>query len=260
MNSKNPKVTVLMPVYNGEKYLRESIESILNQTFRDFEFLIINDGSTDKSREIITSFHDPRIRLIDNPANIGLIKSLNFGLKLAKRELIARQDADDISYPTRLEQQVKFLGSHQKVVLLGTSAQVIDDNGNPLNTILRMPVGLLAIHWYLMFQNPFLHSSVTYRNDIVWENMGGYNELFLHCEDYELFSRVAQAYPVENLPDILLNYRMHQDSITSLTPPPAKLVEDIVRKNLNFFLQLSDIPDEWAHFIPFFQTRYQRTT
>src|SRR3990170_6306785 len=104
----NPEITVLMSVYNGERFLREAIESILNQTYRDFEFLIINDGSTDSSREIILSYNDPRIRLIDNELNIGLTRSLNKGLRLARGKYIARQDADDISFRKRLEKQVAF--------------------------------------------------------------------------------------------------------------------------------------------------------
>ena len=103
------RVTVLMPVYNAELFLSEAIESILRQTWSDFEYLIINDGSTDNSRKIISSFRDPRIRLVDNPSNLGLTKSLNKGLELAEGEYIARQDADDISHPKRLERQVQFL-------------------------------------------------------------------------------------------------------------------------------------------------------
>src|SRR4051794_29608800 len=115
-----PKVTVLLAVYNGERYLREAIDSILGQTFQDFEFLIINDGSTDSTREIILSYHDPRIRLVDNEDNIGQTRSLNRGLALAAGQFVARQDADDISEPERLASQVAFLEIHPEVVLLGT--------------------------------------------------------------------------------------------------------------------------------------------
>ena len=118
----SPRVTVLMAVYNGERFLAEAVASILDQTFRDFEFLIVNDGSTDRSREIILSFGDPRIRLVDNPENIGLTRSLNRGLELAKGGLIARQDADDISLPERLEREIGFLDGNPKAAIVGSQA------------------------------------------------------------------------------------------------------------------------------------------
>ena len=127
-NIKTPKITVLMPVYNGEKYLKESIESILKQTFRDFEFLIINDTSTDESEKIIRSFKDSRIKLIKNEKNIGLTKSLNKGLDLAKGEYMARMDADDISLPKRLEIQVAFMDKNPKIGVIGAWAKVIGES------------------------------------------------------------------------------------------------------------------------------------
>ena len=116
----NPKVTVLMPVYNGEKYLKEAITSILLQTFDDFEFLIINDGSSDASVDIIQSFRDPRIRLVHNDTNIGLIATLNKGLKLAHGKYVARMDQDDISLPRRLEKQTYFMDNNPDVGVCGT--------------------------------------------------------------------------------------------------------------------------------------------
>ncbi len=127
--SENPKVSVIMSVYNGDKYLREAIESILNQTFTDFEFIIVNDGSTDNSLEIIESYDDERIKTINNKKNIGLTKSLNKALKFAKGKYIARQDADDVSLPNRFEKQVEYLDSHPEVALVGTSVYLIDENG-----------------------------------------------------------------------------------------------------------------------------------
>ncbi|PKM79101.1 MAG: glycosyltransferase family 2 protein, partial [Firmicutes bacterium HGW-Firmicutes-13] len=119
-NNHYPLVTVLMSVYNGEKYLNKAIESILDQTFADYEFLIIDDGSTDNSLEIINLHHDPRIRLIINPENYGLTKTLNIGICLAQGYLIARADADDFFEPTRLEKQIDFLQKHQDVDVVGT--------------------------------------------------------------------------------------------------------------------------------------------
>ena len=123
------KLTVLMPVYNAEKYLKPALESILNQTYKDFEFLIIDDGSTDKSLEIIKSYNDSRIRLIGHEQNQKLIATLNEGIKLAQGEYIARMDADDISAPERLQKQMEFLEKHPATVVLGCDFQIID--GHP---------------------------------------------------------------------------------------------------------------------------------
>jgi len=250
-----PKVTVLMPVYNGERYLWEAIESILRQTWTDFEFLIINDGSMDKSREIILSFNDPRICLVDNPTNIGLTKSLNRGLQLSKGELIARQDADDISYPTRLSREVGFLDTHPEVVLLGTSARAVDERGERKNIDLNMPTGLLSIRWCLMFQNAFIHSSVMFRRRIILGELGGYDESFARAQDYDLWSRAARAFEVENLSDVLIDHRFAYGSIVSLLPLPIPAEEDIAYKNLQVFLQDPGVPAEWAQFITHFRRK-----
>lgn len=125
-----PKVTVLMSVYNNGRYLWQAIDSVLNHPWRDFEFLTISYGSTDKSREIIMSFDDPRMPIVDNPTNIGLTKSLNHDLELSEAELISRQDADDISYPPRLARGIRFLDAHPQVVLLGTSARAVNERAH----------------------------------------------------------------------------------------------------------------------------------
>ena len=250
------KVTVLMPVYNGSRYLRQAIESILGQTWSDFEFLIINDGSNDNSRDIILSFDDRRIRLVDNPSNIGLTKSLNRGLQLARAEYIARQDADDISYPERLERQVKFLDEYPDVVLLGTRTRAIDESGKPQKeNLLRIPIGLLAIRWYLMFQNAFIHSSVMFRRSIICEKLGGYDESFAKAQDYELWSRIARSYAVENLSDVLLDYRFEYGSTVSVLPLPIPAEEDIAFSNLRAFLEYKDVPIHWADSINGFRRK-----
>jgi glycosyltransferase involved in cell wall biosynthesis len=250
-----PKVTVLMPVYNGEKFLQEAIESILGQTWTDFEFIIINDSSTDSSRDMILSFDDHRVRLVDNHTRLGLTKSLNRGLRLSKGELIARQDADDISYPTRLDQEVRFLESNPEVALLGTRARAVDENGTPKGVELRIPTGLVAIRWFLMFQNAFIHSSVMFRRNIIWKRLGGYDESYLRAQDYDMWSRTARNYIVENLPDILLDHRYEYGSIVSQLPLCDSTEEDIVYKNLQAFLQNHEVPNDWANFIARFKRR-----
>lgn len=208
-----PKITVLMAVYNGELYLRESIDSILGQTFQDFEFLIINDGSTDSTREIICSYDDLRIRLIDNDYNLGLTRSLNKGLKLAEGELIARQDADDISEPERLAKQVAFLETHSDVALLGTSYKEINAQGKPIGNR-KLPCDYTQIRWHLLFYCPFVHSAVMLRKSAVLEKIGFYNEALSYSMDYELWQRIARDLPVANLNEYLVKLRVNPHSMT----------------------------------------------
>ncbi len=153
----NSKVTILMPVYNGEKYLKEALESILNQTFTNFEFLIINDASTDNSKNIINSFNDHRIKLIENKENLGLTKSLNKGISISQSEYIARMDADDISLPKRLGIQVKFMDKHPEIGAVGTWAKIIGDkNKKHIKTYSNFE----KIKAVSFFKNIIVHPSV----------------------------------------------------------------------------------------------------
>ncbi len=208
-----PKVTVLMAVYNGELYLRETIESILAQGFPDFEFLIINDGSTDSTQEIIQSYDDPRIRLINNEHNLGLTRSLNKGLELAKGEFIARQDGDDISEPERLAKQVAFLETHPEVALVGTWYKEIDAQGNLIREC-NLPCDCTQIRWYLLFYCQFVHSAVMLRKSTVLEKIGFYNEALSYSMDYELWLRIARHLPVANLGEYLVKLRINPHSMT----------------------------------------------
>src|SRR5262249_2828374 len=210
----SPRVSVLMAVHNGERNLRETIESILNQTFKDFEFLIVNNGSTDKSRELILSYEDSRIRLIDTKHNIGQTKSLNRGLEMAKGQFIARQDADDISESERLAKQVTFMEMHPDVALLGTWYKKIDANGNEIGHR-ALPCGDIDIRWGLLFSCPFVHSSVMLRKDIVLERIGFYNEALSYSQDYDLWYRIAQRLSIANLPEHLVRFRIWASSMTS---------------------------------------------
>jgi len=211
-----PRVTVLMPVYNAERYLRPALESILAQTFGDFEFLIINDGSSDGSRKVIESYTDPRIKLVDNPHNMGLAKTLNQGLSLAAGDLIARQDADDMSYPDRLRQQVEFLDSHPETALVGTQARIIDVEGRPTGlSYYDRCCEHESIRWDLLFGNSFTHTSVMFRRKIVAGEMGGYDESFIYEQDYDLWSRIASRHGVMNIPLTLVDYRIHPFSMSS---------------------------------------------
>lgn len=212
METTAPKITVLMPVRNGEAHLRASIVSILAQTFADFELLILDDGSTDSSPEIIRSFNDPRIRTIVHPQNIGLVPTLNEGLDQARGEFVARQDHDDLSSPERLQKQIDYLAAHPECALVGTEAVQIDNQDRPAFRLLR-PDDVESIRWYLCFDNAFIHSSVMFRRAVIREEFGGYPQSF-HSEDYALWSSVARVRPVANLAEPLISYREHNTSIT----------------------------------------------
>ena len=152
---KEPRVSVLTSVYNGERYLRESVESILNQTFPDFEFVIVDDGSTDRTFEILSSYNDPRIVLLQNSSNLGLIGSLNRGLEVCRAPLIARHDADDFSHLDRISRQLDFMENHLDVAVLGTQMQVIDEKGRDLY-FYDVPCSHSLIVWNLFWGGPLL--------------------------------------------------------------------------------------------------------
>lgn len=205
MKSKTPKISVVMSVYNGEKYLREAIESVLNQTFTDFEFIIINDGSTDRSLEIIQSYDDDRIVLI-NQENTGLAKALNNGIGISRSDFIARMDADDIAYPQRIQKQYKFLLSNPDYIIVGSNAKTIDKDGyfvrnsNIVTTDEEMK-GMLP-------NTPFIHPSVMFKKKIFYE-AGKYPEYMINFgEDLVLFNRMAKYGKFANIPEKLLQYRI----------------------------------------------------
>lgn len=207
-----PSVTVLMPVRNGAAHVREAIEGILAQTFPDFELLVIDDGSTDATPQILQGIADPRLRVVANPKNLGLVPTLNRGLELARGEFVARQDHDDISLPERLQKQVEHLRANTDCALVGTEAIQTDAEGRRAFRLLR-PSGAESIRWYLCFDNAFIHSSVMFRREVVRSEFGGYPRS-LHSEDYALWSQIARQYPTANLSEPLLLYREHQSSVT----------------------------------------------
>jgi glycosyltransferase involved in cell wall biosynthesis len=203
----NPLVSVVMPVYNAEKYLRQAIESILNQVFDNFEFIIINDGSTDSSVEIIKSYKDPRIILIENQINRGLVYSLNKGLDASRGDFIARMDADDISLPHRLQRQVNFLNDNPDIGVVGTAYLPIDEYKNPVLPPMFRPEYPAGAKWYLLLGSPLGHPTAMYRKALIQE-AGGYHEGYSHAEDYELWTRMSQITKICSIKDICLLYRI----------------------------------------------------
>jgi len=205
MSVNNPQVSVLMPVYNGEKYLREAIDSILNQTFTNFEFIIINDASADNSRAIIENCNDERIRLLNNDQNQGLPYCLNRGLDAARGEYIARMDADDISLPERLEKQIAFMEEHNEIGLCGTWIKYFGEK----DLVLAFPSDDATIRCKLLFENNIAHPSVVVRRSLLVDNNLFYNPAFKFAEDYDLWSRCGRHFHLANLGEILLLYRLH---------------------------------------------------
>ncbi len=214
-SSPPPGVSVVMSVYNGRAYLAGAIESILGQSWTDFEFIIIDDGSTDGSGSILEAYAagDERLVLRRNPTNLGLIKSLNRGLALAQGQYIARQDADDISLPERLAAQVAYLDQHPRVGLLGTGyyRQEVGQSGR---TRRQPPLTDTGIRWGLLFGNVFCHPSVMFRRALL-DQEAAYREEYPHVEDYELWTRLLARTRAANLNRPLVIYRVHPDSICS---------------------------------------------
>ncbi|MBE7382499.1 MAG: glycosyltransferase [Leptolyngbya sp. SIO1E4] len=212
-----PTVSVVMSVYNGSlDYLRESIDSILNQSFSDFEFIIIDDCSSDDTESTLKQYlsRDDRIYVLRNAQNIGLTKSLNKGLNLARGEYVARQDADDISMPSRFEKQVAWLTRHPETALVSSEIQRIKPNGT-LGNVSQRACSSDLLPWHLLFHNHLGgHSQVMFRRQPVLD-LGGYNEAYRYSQDYELWCRLAKVGNLDVLPDVLLHQRFHGTSISA---------------------------------------------
>ncbi len=207
-----PRVSVVMSVFNGEPFLRAAIDSVLGQTFRDFEFIIIDDGSTDRSAEMVRGYTDPRIVLVSQE-NRGIAVALNRGLKQATGEYIARQDADDISLPERFAAQVRFLDGHQEIAVVGTGAILIDSEGRPFSRFSPFTRHERLVAELLRGVCPLMHGSVMTRREAIL-NAGAYNPIFNRVQDIELWLRMSAQYRLANLREPLYHFRKHDQSFT----------------------------------------------
>ncbi len=220
MNLAEPLITVLMPVYNGERYLKQAIKSILNQTYINFEFIIIDDGSSDHSANIIKSYADQRIILVQNKKNLGLIRTLDKGIRIASGKYIARMDADDISFSTRLATQVNFMEKHPDMGMSGTAIQIIDDNGKQ-GSIVTFPNNSSVLKWHLCFYCPFAHPSVMFHTGVA-KKAGGYFSKNLigreqySAEDYDLWRRISAISNIHNISEPLIYLRKHDKNLTKI--------------------------------------------
>ena len=202
-----------MAVKDGQKYLHQAIDSVLGQTFSDFEFIIIDDCSADGSLAIIENYADSRITLIKNQNHLGLSKSLNAGLAAARGEYIARMDADDICLPERFEKQVRFLDQHPQIAVLGTGIKLIDKQGKTIQDV-HLPIDSDLIKWQLCFINPIAHPSVMMRGATV-KQIGGYDPELTRSQDYDLWWRLSAKYRLANLSDILVHLRQHSGQVSN---------------------------------------------
>jgi glycosyltransferase involved in cell wall biosynthesis len=233
----SPKVTVFMAAYNAANYITEAIQSVLNQTFDDFELLIVNDGSTDETVEIINKFQDPRIRLIHNDRNRGLVYTRNVLLTEARGEYIAILDSDDIAIPNRLALQYDHFQKHPNLALSGGHGMVINHLGETINTPrLTVPIGSENIKITLLFLNTFVNSTVMYKRKVLLE-LHGYND-FAPAEDYELFTRIADKYTVDNIDTVLVKYRDHDHNTSVVQASTGSIKVHEIKKNQLSRLQI----------------------
>jgi len=212
-----PLVSVIMGVFNRQQFLAEAIESVLNQTLPDFEVILVNDGSTDRSLEILGLYaqRDSRIIVISSEANRGIARSLNVGISRARAEYLAVMDSDDVALPGRLETELNYFKAHDEIALLGSHAKLVDSRGAEIRAEVDLPPdhhdiddALLAGGW------PIIHPTVMMRTSVI-QALGGYNERFRSNVDHELFLRVAEKWKLANLQDVLLLYRVHHQAMTA---------------------------------------------
>lgn len=234
-----PRVSVLMTVYNSEAYLAEAIESILNQSFTDFKFLIVDDASTDRSKEIIKSYDDPRIILVENTFNLGVPGSSNRGLSVAEGEYIVRMDADDICHPERLKVQVDYMDKHTEIGLCGSfyetfgSREGITDN---------LAVNSDELKCRLLFSACLMHPTIIIRHSMLRQHDIYYNPEYRYASDYEFCTMCSRHFHIANINHVLLRYRVHEKQISTAHITEQENFAKSIKRNQLEYLGLS--PDE----------------
>jgi glycosyltransferase involved in cell wall biosynthesis len=225
-----PLVSVLLPVYNGEAYMKEAVESILNQSYKNFELLIINDGSTDNSVEIIESYKDVRIRLVHNETNLKLIATLNKGLALARGEYLARMDCDDVSLPERLSKQVAFMHEHPEIGICGTWSKTFGAVKKSWRTC--FPVRHIDIVAHLVFNTAISHPTAMFDMKRFRTLNLKYDTAALHAEDYDLWVNASGHFDLGNVPEVLFLYRVHPEQTSQTVALLQKSTTVSVRKKM----------------------------
>ena len=237
----NPEITVLMPVYNDEKFVRFSIESILNQTFNNFEFIIINDASSDDTLKILEEYQDSRIKIVNNDINLRVPRSLNKGLSIARGKYIARIDSDDISVKERLEKQYLFLENNREFGLVGSYTEVIDENGKSIEFWNEYSEPEY-IFYTLSFWNCLVTSSVMFEKDLAIK-LGGFDPDYDRTEDYELWYKITRVKKIYIIPEYLSKYRKNKSGVT------AKYSEEQLKNAENVAITKTKISRELLHYL-----------
>ncbi len=241
----NPAITVLMSVYNGGQYLKAAIESILKQTFADFEFLIVDDASSDQSAQIIQSYQDSRIRLVRNESNLGQTRCLNKGLSLASGRYIARIDADDFAFPTWLEKNFDFLHAHPWCAVVSSQAVVIDSK-NKIQKLLYVPSVYEEMVLRSLMATPLNHVGAVYKTDVII-SLGGYDENFKIAADFELWSKLIRCgIRLACTKEALVAVRAHEKSLSAIERGRTDIVEisEIMMRNFNALISFAVSHDD----------------
>jgi hypothetical protein len=256
-----PSVSVLMAVYNGEPYLEAAISSILQQTYDDFEFVIVDDCSTDATAAVITSFEDDRVRYTKNGTNLGQTASLNRGLGICRGRYIARMDADDLARADRFEKQVAFLEARPKVAVVGSNLEFIDSTGSIVGSW-DYPSGEHALRWFALFSCPLSNGAAVFRKDVVWDQLGGYDETIVVAQDWDLWNRVLSKSEIANLRDRLLQVRQHDGQVSIQAGEQAKRdAQRICVEGPRHILRVEsqeDLGIEGLHLLPYNRARQER--
>jgi hypothetical protein len=225
-------ITVLMPVYNVERYLRGALDSVFRQTWQEFELLVVNDGSTDGTREILAETRDPRLRVIDRPHG-GLAAALRCGVAEARGQYLARMDGDDEALRQRLAVQKACLDRAPGVVLVHGPAQAIDPDGQPLPAVLGDPRASAVTKWLLLWQNPIIHPTVMLRLSALRAHDLNYRLELFRADEFDLWNRLAPYGEFEAIPEVLHRYRLHPESMTRRNPADLHLAAftRVIREN-----------------------------
>ncbi|OKP86413.1 hypothetical protein A3844_14020 [Paenibacillus helianthi] len=239
------KISVLMPVFNMAPYIEESICSILTQTYTDFELLIMDDGSTDGTLDIIRKFDDRRIKLITHSRNVGLIETLNQGIDLCTGEYIARMDGDDIALPHRFERQMNYMDIHQDCGVCGSQVYLLG-----LDAITTKPLHHEEIRCWQLFQCTIVHPTVMIRKSVL-EDHGIKYLNYVHAEDYEIWNRLSAVTQVVNLPEVLLMYRQHSNQISNTHQQVQVIQSERIRRDQLRLLDIEPTAEEYQTHLDF---------
>ena len=246
---------MLMAARNDERYAAEAIESVLSQTYRDLELVIVLDAPQDGTAAIVRSYAGPRVRIIEKLSNEGQVRALNDGLATISTEYVARQDADDVSFPERLGRQVEWLDRHPDVAVLGVQARAIDRNGRRIRRAewdprWHRPSGGAGMEWYRMFDTPLIHTGVVFRRRVV-EDAGRYDPAFPMNADADLWRRVARHHRLANLDEPLVAFRQHAASMTADPSRPERVnyrdrKVEVIHAQMQDVLRWPEVPRRWG--------------